>query len=147
MTMIWQKGQFSISTERSKLQLDEIYAYLSRSYWAAERPKEVVQHSIENSLCFGLFEHERQIGFARVITDYAVLAHICDVYVLEAYQHKGLGKWLLSVVMSHPDLQEITKWSLATRDAHGFYRQFGFRELKKPEMQMEYIRPTIQVDW
>jgi len=145
--MIWQKGQFTISTERIKLQLDEIYAYLSRSYWAAERSKEVVQRSIENSLCFGLFDDGRQIGFARVITDYAVLAHICDVYVLEAYQHKGLGKWLLSIVISHPDLQAIDKWSLATRDAHGFYRQFGFRELKRPDMQMEYIRPTMQADW
>lgn len=145
--MFCQKGQFTISTERSKLQLDEIYAYLSRSYWAAGRPKEVVQRSLENSLCFGLFDHERQIGLARVITDYAVLAHLCDVFVLEEYQHKGLGKWLLSVVMSHPDLQGIVKWSLATRDAHGFYRQFGFRELKSPAMQMEYIRPTMQMDW
>jgi GNAT superfamily N-acetyltransferase len=141
---MWQREELIISTDQGKLQLEEIYAYLSRSYWAAGRPKDTVKRSIQNSLCFGLFDAGRQIGFARVVTDYATFAYLCDVYVLEEYQGQGLGKWLMSVVMSHPELQGLRRWSLATRDAHGLYRQFGFSELKSPGNWMEIFNPSQQ---
>ncbi len=141
---LWQKEEFTITTEKNKLQLEKIYAYLSRSYWATGRSKEIVEHSIQHSLCFGLFHINEQVGFARVITDYATFAYLCDVYVLEEYQGKGLGKWLMSVVMSHPDLQGLRRWSLATRDAHGLYRQYGFTALKSPERWMEIFNPPKQ---
>jgi ribosomal protein S18 acetylase RimI-like enzyme len=139
--MIWQKHGFLISTDKSQLQLDEICAYLSRSYWAKGRGRNVVERAIQNSLCFGLFHEGRQIGLVRVITDYATFAYLCDVYVLEEFQGKGLGKWLMAVVMSHPELQGLRRWSLVTRDAHGLYRQFGFNELKSPERWMEIFNP------
>jgi GNAT superfamily N-acetyltransferase len=144
MATMWQREEFIISTDQDKIQLEEIYAYLSRSYWAAGRPKDTVKRSIQNSLCFGLFDAGRQIGFARVVTDYATFAYLCDVYVLEEYQGQGLGKWLMSVVMSHPELQGLRRWSLATRDAHGLYRQFGFSELKSPGNWMEIFNPSQQ---
>jgi len=135
--MTWQKDGFLISTDKSRLQIDEIFDYLSRSYWAKGRARNVIERAIQNSFCFGLFHEGRQIGLARVITDYATFAYLCDVYVLEEFQRKGLGKWLMSVVMSHPELQGLRRWSLVTRDAHGLYRQFGFNELKSPERWME----------
>lgn len=142
MTATWQNNEFIISTDRNRLQIDEVYAYLSHSYWAAGRSKDVVKRSIQNSLCFGLFNPDWQVGFARVVTDYATFAYLCDVYVLEEYQGKGLGKWLMSVVMSHPGLQGLRRWSLATRDAHGLYRQYGFTKLKSPEVWMEIFNPS-----
>lgn len=144
MKDLWQKEEFSITTDKTKLQVERIYAYLSRSYWATGRSKEIVERSIQHSLCFGLFHINEQIGFARVITDYATFAYLCDVYVIEEYQGKGLGKWLMSVVMSHPDLQGLRRWSLATRDAHGLYRQYGFTALKSPEKWMEIFNPPKQ---
>jgi ribosomal protein S18 acetylase RimI-like enzyme len=139
--MTWQKDGFYISTDKSQLQMDEICAYLSRSYWAKGRGRNVVERAIQNSLCFGLFHEGRQIGLVRIITDYATFAYLCDVYVLEEFQGKGLGKWLMSVVMSHPELQGLRRWSLVTRDAHGLYRQFGFNELQSPERWMEIFNP------
>jgi GNAT superfamily N-acetyltransferase len=132
---------FVISTDPSKLQVEEIYAYLARSYWAENRSLEKVALSLQHSLCFGLYIHQRQIGFARVVSDYSTFAYLCDVYILEEYQYRGLGKWLMSVVMSHPDLRGLRLWSLLTRDAHGLYRQFGFTELKYPERWMQILDP------
>jgi GNAT superfamily N-acetyltransferase len=134
---------FVISTEKDKLQLDEIYLYLSRSYWARGRTREVVALSLQHSLCFGLYKDGRQIGLARVISDCATYAYLCDVYVLEDYQGRGLGKWLISAVMAHPDLQGLRRWTLATRDAHDLYRKFGFAELKWPERWMEAYHPPV----
>ena len=131
------KDGFVISTDPKKLQSDEIFAFLSRSYWAENRSEEVVALSLRHSLCFGLYKEGRQIGLARVVTDYSTFAYLCDVYVLEEYQHRGLGKWLIAVVMSHPDLQGFRLWNLLTRDAHDLYRRFGFRELKNPKRWME----------
>ena len=137
----WRKDGFMISTDRSRLQPETIHAYLSRSYWAAGRTRAQVERSLEHSLCFGVFDGDAQIGLARVVTDYATFAYLCDVYVLEAYRGRGLGKWLMSIVMAHPDLQGLRRWSLATRDAHGLYRRHGFRELEAPERWMEISRP------
>jgi GNAT superfamily N-acetyltransferase len=128
---------FLISTDPAKLQPDEIFAYLSRSYWAKGRSREVVERALQGSLCFGLYLDGRQIGLARVVTDFATFAYLCDVYVLEEFQGRGLGKWLMSAVMAHPELQGLRRWMLATRDAHSLYRQFGFTELKTPERWME----------
>jgi GNAT superfamily N-acetyltransferase len=124
-----------------------IHGYLSRAYWSEGIPRDIVEKAIANSLCFGLFHGENQIGLARVITDRATYAYLCDVYVLEEFRGKGFGVWLMECVMSHPDLQGLRRFSLATRDAHGLYEKFGFAELKKPESQMEtvhhgiYLRP------
>ena len=124
-----------------------IHGYLSRAYWSEGIPRDIVEKAIANSLCFGLFHGENQIGLARVVTDRATYAYLCDVYVLEEFRGKGFGVWLMECVMSHPDLQGLRRFSLATRDAHGLYEKFGFAELKKPESQMEtvhhgiYLRP------
>ncbi len=136
------KDGFIVSTDPNKLQLEEIYDFLSKSYWAEKRSKDRVARSLAHSLCFGLYKEERQIGLARVVTDYSTFAYLCDVYVLEEYRHCGLGEWLISVVMSHPGLQGFRLWSLLTRDAHGLYRRFGFTDLKNPERWMEKVEPS-----
>ncbi len=139
---IWRRDSFEISTDPARLQVDEIYAFLSGSYWAAGRPRDVVIRSLAGSLCFGLYQTGRQIGLARVVTDRATFAYVCDVYVLDEFRGQGLGKWLLEVVTSHPDLQGLRRWSLVTRDAHGLYRQFGFQNLAAPDAWMERFNPS-----
>jgi GNAT superfamily N-acetyltransferase len=134
------KGQFSISSNPSRLDIDAMHKYLSRSFWAEGIPKETVRKSVTNSLCFGLFDGAAQIGLARVITDRATFAYLCDVYVLEEYRGRGLGKWLIETVMSHPDLQGLRRFQLVTRDAHGLYRRHGFAGPTNPERYMEIFR-------
>ena len=125
--VVMETGRFLISTDKSKLDLDVIHDFLSRdSYWAAGIPRDTVARSIENSLCFGVYDSARQIGFARVITDFATYGYIADVFILEPYRERGLGKELMSSIMSHPKLQGLRRWSLGTRDAQGLYAQFGF---------------------
>ena len=135
------RGAFSISTDRAHLDLDVIHSFLTESYWAREIPRQVVARSIENSLCFGVYRGEQQVGFARVISDYATFAYIADVFILEAFRGHGLGKWLIGCIMDHPDLQDLRRWSLVTRDAHELYSQFGFQRLKAPERWMELHDP------
>jgi GNAT superfamily N-acetyltransferase len=134
-----RRGNFVISTDRSQMNLDLIYTFLTQSYWAKGIPREVVCRSISNSLCFGLYRDGRQIGFARVISDYATYAYIGDVFVVEAYRAQGLGKWLMECIMRHPQLQGLRRWSLVTRDAHRLYAQFGFTALEAPERYMEIV--------
>jgi GNAT superfamily N-acetyltransferase len=146
----WRKGDFTISTDKTRLDIATIHGYLVRSYWAEGIPEEILRRSIEHSLAFGVYQGERQIGFARVITDRATYAYIGDVFVMEEFQGRGLGKWLMEVILSHPQLQGLRRWSLVTRDAHGLYRQFGFTDLKRPENHMErhnpgvYKRPSVE---
>jgi len=135
----WTRDGFTISTDRDRLDRGLIHEFLRRSYWAAEVPRSVVDRSIENSLCFGLYEGDRQIGFARVITDSATFAYVSDVFVLESHRGRGLSKWLMEVLMGHPDLQGLRRWMLATADAQGLYRRFGFHPPEKPEMLMEIV--------
>lgn len=118
-----------------------IHDYLSkRSYWAQNRSLEKVKKSIEHSLCFGIYNKEnKQIGFARVVTDYAVFAWILDLFILEDYQGKGGGKMLMKAIMETPELQDLHRWGLGTRDAHGLYKQFGFEELLRPDVLMEIV--------
>lgn len=119
----------AIRTEPDRLDVDAIHAFLTRSYWAKGVSRERVAKSLEGSLCFGLFEGERQIGFARVITDRATFGYLCDVYVLEAHRGRGLGKRLVEAVRAHPDLRALRRLLLKTRDAHGLYAQFGFERV------------------
>ena len=136
------KNGFVISTDRSRLQIDVIHRFLSEeSYWANTRSLERTQRGIENSLCFGVFQGERQIGFARVISDLATFAYLGDVFILKEFRGQGLSKWLMETIVSHPDLQGLRRWILATKDAHGLYEQFGFTELKFPVRWMERSGP------
>ena len=139
--MDYHRDTYTITTER--VDIDAVHAYLTRSYWAEGIPREIVARSIQHSLCFSLYAVDKQIGFARVITDHATYAYLADVYVLEDYRGQGLGKWLMSCIMAHPDLQGLRRWSLATRDAHGLYKQYGFTELKAPDCYMEIGRPNF----
>jgi GNAT superfamily N-acetyltransferase len=129
---------FEISTDKSKLDIELIHHYLSNeSYWAKGRSIETVVKSIENSLCFGVFCDNKQVGFARVVSDYAVFAWIMDVFILENYRNRGLGKELIKRIVNHENLQNLQRWGLGTEDAHGLYEKFGFKPLSKPENMME----------
>ncbi|MGI9107759.1 MAG: GNAT family N-acetyltransferase [Pyrinomonadaceae bacterium] len=142
MSHEWRRGDYVISTERARLDVGLIHKFLTESsYWATGRPLEVVRRSLEHSLAFGIYSGERQLGFARVITDYATFAWIADVFVLEEFRGQGLGKWLVEVILSHPELQAFRRWVLATKDAHELYRAFGFRELQRPARWMERHDP------
>lgn len=136
-----QKDNFTISTDPTKLDLDAIAEMLTRAYWASGRPRERTERAIKNSLVFGLYAGDKQIGLARVVSDYAVFAYLCDVFIHEDYRSHGLGKWLIETVMTHPDLQGLRRWTLATSDAHGLYRQFGWNDLQNPDKWMEILRP------
>jgi len=125
------------------MDLDAIHAYLTRSYWSEGISKELVSKAMAGSLCFGLFDAGRQVGFARVVTDRATYAYLCDVYVLEDYQGRGLGTWMMRELMTHPDLQGLRRWALATRDAHGLYEKVGFAAPANPAGLMEIARPGM----
>jgi len=125
------------------MDLDAIHAYLTRSYWSEGISKELVSRAMAGSLCFGLFDGGRQVGFARVVTDRATYAYLCDVYVLEEYQGRGLGTWMMRELMTHPDLQGLRRWALATRDAHGLYEKVGFAAPANPAGLMEIARPGM----
>jgi N-acetylglutamate synthase-like GNAT family acetyltransferase len=138
-----QRDDYRILTDPQHFDLDAIHAYLTRSYWAEGIPRQLVERAIAGSMGFGLFHGKEQVGFARVITDRATFAYLCDVYVLEAHRGKGLSKWLVEVVQSHPELQGLRRFILATRDAHGLYAQYGFTPLARPETFMEIVRPGL----
>ena len=139
----WRRDGFTISTDPSRLDRDTIHEFLSGSYWAKAIPREIVDRSIEGALCFGLYENERQIGFARVNTDFATFAYLADVFVLESHRGRGLAAWLMESILAHPQLQGLRRWMLVTRDAHPLYRKVGFTALAHPEMVMEMTFPGI----
>jgi GNAT superfamily N-acetyltransferase len=163
-----RRGEFLLTTDPSRLDLDLIHGFLTTCYWAKGIPRETVARSIEHSLCFGIYDESSetapslakdarhgtpadpqgrgtstQVGFARVITDLATFAYLGDVFVLDSYRGRGLGKWLMECIMQHPALQGLRRWTLATRDAHGLYSQFGFTPLKTPERYMELHKPDV----
>jgi GNAT superfamily N-acetyltransferase len=139
-----RRGGFLISTDRNRLNLDMIHTFLTHSYWAKGIPREVVASSIEHSLCFGMYdENGHQIGFARVITDYATIAYLGDVFLLESHRGRGLSKWLMQCIVQHPALQNLRRWILLTRDAHQLYSKFGFTSLKSPDRYMELHNPNV----
>ena len=141
--MEWQNSEFTISTDRTRLDVDAIHKFLSEeSYWAKERTKEQTVTAIKNSLPFGVYLGDRLIGFARVVTDLATFAYLGDVFILEEFRGRGLSKWLIEVIVNHPDLQNFRRWILATKDAHALYEKFGFSALKHPGRWMEKSAPN-----
>lgn len=144
----WHKDDYHISTDQTALDIDLIHTYLSQeSYWARGIPRSIVEKSIQHSLCFGMFWHDKQVGFARAITDYTTFAYLADVFILPAHQRHGLGKWLLACIQAHPDLQHLRRWMLATADAHGLYAQYGFTPLPQPEMFMQWHKLDVYDDF
>lgn len=149
--MEWKQGEYRLTTDPARVDVDAVHAYLVDSYWARGIPLEVVRRSIEHSLNFSLW-HEpsgaeaRQIGFARVVTDRATFGYLGDVYVLEPHRGRGLSKWMMRVIVEHPDLQGFRRWALLTRDAHGLYRQVGFTPLAAPQRWMERWLPDAYAE-
>lgn len=136
------KKGFNISTDKNLLNFDLIYNYLNNdSYWAQGIPVETLRSAISNSLCFGVYQHGVQAGFARIITDKSTFAYLCDVFILPEFRGVGLSKWLIQTITGHPELQGLRRWSLATADAHGLYSQFGFTQITKQERWMEIFTP------
>lgn len=136
------KDKFVISTDKSRLDVAMIHTFLAEeSYWAQNRTLQQTETAIDNSICFGVYDGDRQIGFARVVSDRATFAYVGDVFVLGEYRGKGLSKRLMAEIVSHPDLQGLRRWLLATRDAHGLYSQFEFESLRFPERWMERTAP------
>lgn len=129
--------RIEVDTDKSRLDVPLIHGFLTNSYWAKGIPIDVVRRAIGGSLCFGVYDAGRQVGFARVISDYATFAYLADVFVLESHRGQGLSKRLMASIMAHPRLQHLRRWLLATRDAHGLYEQFGFRSLVSPESFLE----------
>jgi GNAT superfamily N-acetyltransferase len=141
----WQRGEYSISTSNERLELPVIHDFISnQSYWAQGRTFETVQRALDNSLNFGIYKDNQQVGFGRVVTDYATFAWIADVFVLSEHRGHGLSKWLIEVMLSHPKLQGFRRWVLATKDAHGLYERFGFIPLHRPERWMERPDPAME---
>jgi len=134
-----RRGEYVISTDPSLLDLDVVHGFLQRTYWAAERPLETLKRSVEGSLNFGLYraKDRRQVGFARVVTDFATFAWLCDVFIDEAHRGQGLGVWLVETVVEHPELHRLRLWMLGTRDAHGLYEKIGFTPLSAPDKWMQ----------
>ena len=143
MAQEWQCGEYVISTDKHLLDIPAIHSYLTASYWAQGIPFETVKKSIEHSLSFGVYTQGKQIGFARVISDYATYAYIGDVYILADFRGRGLSKWLMRVIADHPELQGLRRWTLSTRDAHGLYRKTGFASPQHPERYMEKADPDV----
>lgn len=141
-----KQGAFVISTDKEKLQIEVIHRYLTEeAYWTTGRTLEMTKKSIQHSLCFGVYHHDQQVGFARVITDYTIFAYLCDVFILDAYQGQGLGKWLTETILKVLD-QEGVRWTmLATRDAHELYEDYGgFQKLYLPEKWMGRVNPQLR---
>ncbi|MEI6245545.1 MAG: GNAT family N-acetyltransferase [Acidobacteriota bacterium] len=134
------KPPYLVTTDPSRIDFDVVHGFLSHSYWAENIPRETMAKAIEHSTCFSLFKGDEQIGFARVITDRATFAYLADVFVLEAHRGAGVGVWFMSVLFAHPDLQGLRRFQLATRDAHGLYRKFGFETPKDPSRLMEIVK-------
>jgi GNAT superfamily N-acetyltransferase len=129
----------SISTDPARLDRELIHRFLAASYWAPKVPRSIVERSIDNSMPFGLYEAAAQIGFARVITDYATFAYVADVFVLESHRGRGLALWLMETIRTHPELQGLRRWTLFTRDAHPLYRKVGFQDIEQPRRCMEIV--------
>jgi len=135
------RGNYVVSTDPSRLNLAWVHGYLNHeSYWAHGISEQVFNKSVENSLCFGVYDQVEQVGFGRVITDFSTFAYIADVFVAQKVQGRGLGKWLVRCMLAYPELQGLRRWMLATRDAHGLYEQIGFNSVENPENLMEIMK-------
>ena len=140
----YTRGEYVISTDKSKLYLETIYNFLSKeSYWAKNISLKIVERSLINSLTFGVFHHEKQVGFARIISDFAVFATVGDVFIIKEYRGLGLSKWLVETFTNFPELKSVRRWTLYTLDAHKLYEQYGFRLLSHPDQAMEINKPDL----
>ena len=139
----WQRGEFVVSTNRSRLDIDLVHDYLASSYWAAGMPRAVLERGIENSLIFGIYHASRQVGFARAITDLATYAYLSDVFVVEGYRGQGLSKWLMECILGHPELQGLRRFALFTRDARGLYERYGFGPVRGSSVYLERWTPNV----
>lgn len=137
-------SSIEISTDRDRLDISLVHGFLSTSYWAAGRPRAVVEKSIRHSLCFGAYCDGRQVAFARLVTDRAVFAYLADVFVIPEYRRRGISKLLLETILAHPELEDVRLFRLATRDAHGLYEQYGFRRMAEPGKSMELFLDAIE---
>lgn len=137
-------NNYSISDDKNLLQIEVIHNYLKHAYWCEGIPKEIIQRSIDGSMCFGIYHNNIQMGFARVISDKATFAYLADVFILETHRGQGLSKRLMEFILSHPDLQELRGWFLGTKDAHGLYEQFGFTVLPEPK---RFMRKGIKASY
>jgi len=142
MSVEERRGEYWLSSDLARMDVDVVHDYLSREYWSRGIPRDVVERSMQNSVCFGVFCGAEQVGFARVISDFATFAYVADVFVLEQHRGRGLATWLMQFVMQHPRLQGLRRWALATRDAHGLYEKVGFK-LLNPDRWMEIVVPDI----
>lgn len=141
--MEWRKDDYLISTDKAKIDLDAVHRFLAESYWAEGIPMETIRKAVDNSLCFAIYHKQKLIGFARVISDFATFAYLADVFVLPEERGKGLSKWLMKVIVEYPRLQGLRRFTLATRDAHNLYAQFGFTAFRSPDRWMERHNPEI----
>lgn len=140
------RGEYVVSTDRSRIDVSLVHAFLTESYWSPGIPEDVVRRAIAGAMCFGIYRGTEQVGFARVITDRATFAYLADVFVVEAHRGRGLAKVMMEAIMSHPELQGLRRFSLSTRDAHGLYAQFGFRPVGYPDRLMEILRRDIYLE-
>jgi len=139
-----RRGEFVISSDPTRLDLDVIHGFLANCYWAKGIPRDTVARSIEHSLCFGVYDSTgQQVGFARVVSDFATVAYLGDVFILESHRGRGLSKWMMECITAHPSLQGLRRWILLTRDAHALYAKFGFTPVAKPDRYMELHRPDV----
>ncbi len=136
-----RQNQFIISDDPKRLDMNAAYDMLSRSYWAAARPREKNELGFQNSHVFGVYNGTKQIGVARVITDYSIFAYLCDVFIEDEYRGQGLGKWLIETILEHPNLKEVRRWLLVTDDASTLYARYGFEPLPEAEKWMQRLRP------
>lgn len=141
--MEWTRGEFAVTCDRARFDIGVIHEFLATTYWAAGVPRTTVERAIEHSLCFALLTSGTQIGFARAITDRATFGYLADVFVLEPWRGRGLGEWLVSCVLAHPELANLRRWMLGTRDAHGLYARVGFTPLARPATFMERHDPEV----
>lgn len=142
--MEWRKDQYVLTTDVARFDMDVLFRFISEeSYWARGMTRGTFERAVKHSLCFGLFEAERQIGFGRVVSDFASVAYLKDVFILQDFRGRGLSKWMMECILSHPDLQVIRRWLLVTADAQELYKKFGFTPLKVPEKFMELHNPEV----
>lgn len=139
-----QRASFLISTDPARLEVRAIHEFLARTDWARNRPRQNTETALANSLVFGLYAGDRQIGLARVVTDYAVVAYVCDVFIHEDFRGRGLGKWLIESILAHPNLKAVRRWLLTTEDAHGLYQKYGFAPLDHAEKWMQRLKPFAE---
>lgn len=137
------RNGYTMSVDRTSQQDERIHAYLVRSYWAEGIPLSRIRQALDHSLCVGIFHNGEQVGLARVISDHATFAYLCDVYVLEEHRGKGLAGWMMEAIAAHPELQGLRRFMLSTRDAHPLYAKFGFTALSRPESLMELVKPGL----